>query len=148
MTFLQAISESIPEYRMYRSGSNQGGVGTSYNLVTNMVAADPAYEIDIISNAIVIPYNTDPYTAVVYAQIVWTGGIQPSVGCRIRRSGSDLVTGALQTNSANNATATTTVTVSGGDSFELYFRGEGNFFMRPSLVAGVNTYLRVTPVGN
>ncbi|WNM72475.1 hypothetical protein SEA_ARTORIAS_6 [Gordonia phage Artorias] len=144
MTFLQAVGLNTPQtYRMVKTGSNQAGVGTSYNAVTNMVV-DSATDPDaVINGAIIIPYDAEPYMAVISGQIDWTGGIAPSVGCRIRKSGSDLVTGSLT--GSTEATATTTIMVYPGDSFDLWWRGEGSFFNRPSCKPGELTFLKVVP---
>lgn len=146
MTFLRSadLLPPVEFMRMNKSG-DQSGVGNSFNRVTGMVPAAGTNPDHIISNAIVVPYTYRTYDAIVSGQITWSGGIGPKVQCRIRRNGSDLTTGSTQTNSANAATASFHVNVEPGDSFELYWRGEGSFFTYPTCLGGHTTHLILAP---
>lgn len=146
MTFLQAVSSGPKLYRMFKGPGNLGGIGNAYAIVKDM-AVDPETPSEMfIDDALVIDYDMEPYTALVYGQIKWSGGNTPRVNCRLVRNGSVLVTGAEVRNSSQLATASATVTVQPGDSFELWWRGEGNFFMRPTLQAGQDTFLHIEPI--
>ena len=148
MTFLQAVREiqrHIQNIQMYKAGSDQNGAGLSYIRVTGMAATEDTDPDHVISNGIVIPDDWPDYTAVVYGQVKWNGGSNPKVGCRLRRNGSDLITGAIVTNSSNVAFASTTITVVGGDSFEMFWQGDGSFLIRPNCLASPQTFMRVTP---
>ncbi|WKW86792.1 hypothetical protein SEA_CONLEY_6 [Gordonia phage Conley] len=147
MTFLQGIVDNKPKFlRMHKAPGNLGGVGNSYRIVENMMSSPESEDPSaFISDALVVSYEAEPYQALIYGQIQWSGGSFPQVNCRIRRSGSDLVTGATVTNSSSYAYASWTGVVNPGESFELWWRGEGNFFMRPTLLAGVNTFLQIEP---
>ncbi|QFP95580.1 hypothetical protein SEA_TANIS_6 [Gordonia phage Tanis] len=148
MTFLQGIVDAKPKLlRMHKAPGDLGGVGNSYRIVENMMSSpeseDPAA---FINDALVVNYDAEPYQALIYGQIQWTGGSMPQVNCRIRRNGSDLVTGGTTTNSSSYAYASTTQMVYPGESFELWWRGEGSFLVRPTLKAGVNTFLQIEPM--
>lgn len=149
MTFLQAVDVPFvaPYMGMYKSGSNQTGVGTSFIPVTNMVRDAQTPEVYVLNGAIIIPYEFPSYQAIVRGQIQHSGGSSPrKTICQIRRNTSTLVTGAASTDSSGYAVASTTITVDPGDSFDLYWQGEGNFFNRPSCIAGAGTFLQIQPV--
>uniref|UniRef100_A0AAU8GQV9 Minor tail protein n=1 Tax=Gordonia phage Petito TaxID=3158876 RepID=A0AAU8GQV9_9CAUD len=149
MTFLQAVDVPfvVPYMGMNKTAGNQGGVGLSFNPVTNMIVdymTEPDY---VINGAIVIPYDFPSFQATIQGQIYYSGGSFPKVTCRIRRNAATLVTGSeVTTYPPAAAVASTTIMVNPGDTFDLYWQGEGSFFVRPSCVAGENTYLKVIPV--
>lgn len=147
MTFLQGIVYNKPKFlRMHKAPGNLSGVGNAYSIVGNMMSSPESEDPSaFISNALVISYEVEPYQALIYGQIKWSGGTSPQVNCRIRRSGSDLVTGATVTNSSSYAYASWTGVVNPGESFELWWRGEASYYQKPTLQAGVNTFLKIEP---
>ena len=152
MTFLQAHKVPFafvePFYMgVYKSGSNQVGVGASFVPVTNMVGDADTPADNVLNGGIIIPYEWPSYQAIVRGQIQHSGGSSPrKTICQIRRNASTLVTGATSTGSSGYAFASTTITVDPGDTFDLYWQGEGNYFNRPSCIAGGGTVLQIDPV--
>lgn len=135
---------NIPAYQMTKTNTTAGS-GTSYATLTGMAAA-AAYPGSIVDNsaALRIPNGLPSYSATVYVEVPHTGGTAPRYGqSQIYRNGSRVATGAQQTNSPGTSTATWTGTVSAGDYFVIQWRGEGNFFNRPTAQAG--SFLRITP---
>ncbi|AQY55632.1 hypothetical protein PBI_HUFFY_30 [Gordonia phage Huffy] len=135
-------------YSATKGGSSQTGSGANSWIAVSPMAADPAYPETVMSgNAVVIPAMVPPFTAAISAQLFHAGGATPRyTTARIRRNGVDLVTGDNSTDGEGYAHAETTALVTPGDRFELLFRGEGNFFQRPAVRAGAETYLRITPL--
>lgn len=148
MTFLRSPNPKflpIP-LRMIKTGGNLTGVGLSYNLVSPMAADANTDPMFVISNKIVIPLSWKVYSGIVYAQVKWSGGTMPKVGCMIKRNGVEVARGTIQTSSSNFATAELNTIITPGDSFEMFWQGEGNFFIRPSCLPGEQTYLSVSPI--
>lgn len=147
MTFLQAIPSIIPQpdYKIIKGGSNQKGVGNSYNAVTNMYVA-PGYPPEVvIGGKIVIPDHVQPYAATVTALIQWSGGVLPKVNARIMLGSTAIVTGP-ESNSGNVAYASVDRIITPGETYSLFWRGEGSFFSYPSCIAGANTSLEIYPI--
>lgn len=134
----------IPTIRMYKTNT-QGGTGTSYFTLTGMVA-DPAYPASEVDNssALSVPDNWPSYTATVRAEVPHTGGTVPRYGqAQIYKSGTLMATGAQSSGSPDTSVVEWTGTVNAGDYFVISWRGEGNFFNRPTAQAGA--FLRVVP---
>ncbi|QFP94892.1 hypothetical protein SEA_OHMYWARD_10 [Gordonia phage OhMyWard] len=146
MTFLQAVAAGPKTLRMYKGPGNLNGLGNSHNIVKDMAVDADTDPAAFLNDALVVSYDAEPYSANLYGQITWNSGNTPRVECRIVRNGSALVTGTRVTTRDVPATASTTITVQPGDSFELWWLGEGSFFQRPVLLAGQNTFLRIEPV--
>lgn len=154
MTFLQAVDVPVvpfvaPYMGMYKSGVGfQVGGGLSFIPVTDMVRDAKTPEAYVLNGAIVIPYEFPSYKAIVRGQIQHSGGSSPKVICQIRRNASTLVTGITSTVSSGSgyAVASTTITVDPGDSFNLYWQGEGNYGNKPICIAGAGTFLQIQPV--
>lgn len=143
---VSSVSQYLPPpvFRMYKTNT-QTGTGTSYFSLNGMVI-DPAYGSANVSSgtALEIPSGLTPYTATVRAEVPHTGGTAPRYGqTRIMRNGSVVATGSQQSASPGTSFAEWTGTVQGGDRYVIVWRGEGDFFNRPTAQAGA--FLQVTP---
>lgn len=143
---VSGVSQALiyPTYQMTKSGT-QAGQGTGYNTLTGMVA-DAGYPGTIVDNsaALRIPDGLPSYPAVVRAEVPHTGGTPPRYGqSQIYMNGSLVATGAQQSASPGTSTVEWSGSVQAGDYFVIQWRGEGNFFNRPTAQAGA--FLRVTP---
>lgn len=135
---------NIPTYQMTKSGT-QAGQGTGYNTLTGM-AADAGYPGTIVDNsaALRIPDGLPSYAANIHVEVPHTGGSSPRYGqSQIYMNGSLVATGAQQSASPGTSTVDWSGNVQAGDYFVIQWRGEGNFFQRPTAQAGA--FLRVTP---
>lgn len=139
------VWQRVPPYQMTKTNTTAGS-GTSYATLTGMVA-DAAYPGSIVDSgaALRVPDGITAYNAVVRAEVPHTGGTAPRYGqTRIYRNGSLVATGAQESNSPGTSFAEWSGSVQAGDYFVISWRGEGNFFNRPTAQAGA--FLRITPV--
>ena len=134
---------NIPAYQMTKTNTTAGS-GTSYATLTGM-ASDAAYPGSIVDNsaALRIPDGLPSYSATVLVNVPHTGGSSPYGQSQIYRNGSLVATGAQQSASPGTSTVDWSGNVQAGDYFVIQWRGEGNFFQRPTAQAGA--FLRVTP---
>ncbi|UVK59603.1 hypothetical protein SEA_SURVIVORS_30 [Gordonia phage Survivors] len=131
-------------YRMTK-GNTQGGTGTGY-LTLNGMAADGSFPGTLVESGTTlrIPADASTYTAVVRAEVPHTGGASPLYGqCQIYRNGSLVATGSQVSSSPNTSWVEWTGTVGPNDTFYISWRGEGNFFNRPTAQPGA--FLSVIP---
>ncbi|UTN93320.1 minor tail protein [Gordonia phage Widow] len=135
---------TIPVIRMVKTTTTAGS-GTSYATLPGFVA-DAAYPYSEVDSgvALSVPDDWPSYTGTVRAEVPHTGGSSPRYGqTQIYQSGTLRVTGAQQTASPGTSTAEWTGTIYPGDYFVIQWRGEGNFFQRPTAQAGA--FLQITP---
>ena len=126
-------------YRLY-STSTVAGTGTSWlGLAAANFQADPAYPYTLYSSGLVIPANVPNYTATITGVFTNSGGTPPRYGQgRLLLDGTVIVEGNQATGSPDTSTATWTGTLYPGAVITAQWRGEGNFFNRPTLQAGAS----------
>lgn len=140
------VWQRVPPYQMTKTNTTSGS-GTSYSTLTGMVA-DDSYPGSIVDNgaALRVPDGITAYSAYVYAEVPHTGGSSPRYGqTKIFKNGSQVAEGSQVSSSPGTSFAEWSGTVQAGDYFVIQWRGEGNFFQRPTAQAG--SFLRITPVG-
>ncbi|QNL30164.1 hypothetical protein SEA_MARIOKART_37 [Gordonia phage Mariokart] len=132
-------------YRM-QTTATLGGTGTSWLDIANWTVSSGYPYTLISSNDLVIPAGLPVYRANLYAGGSISGGTAPRYGqLRIRVNGTVAVEGAQATGSPDTVSAfINSVDMTPGMMIDVQYRGEGNFFNRPTLAAGA--YLSVTPV--
>ncbi|UJE15692.1 hypothetical protein SEA_LIGMA_37 [Gordonia phage Ligma] len=125
--------------------STLAGSGASYGGIAGAnPVADSAYPYTVFSSGIVIPPQCPVYSANLHAEFSHTGGTVPRYGqVRIHVNGNVVVEGNSQSASPGTSIADTNMDVAPGDVITCQWRGEGNFFNRPTLSAGA--WCRVTP---
>lgn len=128
--------------------NTQNGTGTSW-LNLNGLAEDPAlpgWKSVNPAGAAALPDNFPSYTARIDAAVYHTGGSSPLYGqTRVFVNGAVVATGSQVSSSPGTSTVTWTGTLKGGDAVSWQWRGEGNFFTRPTAQSS-GTWLTVTPV--
>lgn len=125
------------QYRLV-STSTVSGTGTSYlTLAGANYQADPAYPYTLYSSGLVIPASVPVVNYNVTATFPCSGGAAPRYGQgRILLNGNVIAGGNQATGSPDTSTATWTGQLAPGDVLTCQWRGEGNFFNRPTLQAG------------
>lgn len=125
-----------------RTTSNLTGSGNTYLTVTS-VEADTGRTV-MAAHRILVPNRCpDSFSALIVATGSVSGGTLPQSNLRIIHNGANVATSG-NTSSGTVSTSATRL-LAPGDTIEMHYRGEGQFFNRPRLNSGAT--LAVDPVG-
>lgn len=138
------VIKSVPVFGILKSGT-QAGAGTGWLSVSNQYA-DPSLGAWTVSPSgpATIPAQYGTYDAYIYAECYHTGGNSPRYGQTRLSIDGYVVEGTQVSASPGTSVVSTTITLHGGSTIYWNWRGEGNFFNRPTLQPS-GTKLTVTP---